>query len=71
MTVETLILAAVLALAIHTVRSHHQVIRGVWREATWYERLALLLCLAPIPGPVDEIAGLLVVRRVIARRGRR
>ena len=68
MSVETLILAAVLALAIHTVRSHHQLVRGVWREAAWYERLALLLCLAPVPGPFDELAGFLVVRRVVRRR---
>lgn len=70
MTIETIILAAVITAAIWTVRSHWRLIAGVWHEARWYERVALLACLAPIPGPVDEIAGLLVIRRVMARRRR-
>lgn len=40
---------------------------GAWREARWWERALLGVALLPIPGPLDELAGLLVLRR-IARR---
>lgn len=68
MSVETLLLAAVIAAAIHLARRQTPQIRSVWHEARWYERAGLLALLLPIPGPVDEIVGVLVIRRVIARR---
>ncbi len=51
--------------------SHGETVRRrlirAWREARWWERAALGFALLPIPGPVDELVGLLVLRR-IARR---
>jgi hypothetical protein len=70
MTIETLILAALIGVAIHTVRAHHRLVRQAWHEARWYERIGLLLALLPIPGPVDELVGLLIVRRVVKRGAR-
>lgn len=69
MTIETLILATVLALAIWTVRSHGRLIAGVWHESKWWEKLLLCLALLPVPGPLEEVVGVLVIRRVIRRRG--
>lgn len=44
-----------------------QRLTAAWHEARWWERAVLVLALAPIPGPLDELAGLVVLRR-IARR---
>jgi hypothetical protein len=71
MSAETLILAVAIATAIHLARTRRELIAGVWQEARWYERLGLLAALLPIPGPVDELVGALVIRRVLARRGGR
>jgi hypothetical protein len=68
MTATTLILAGVIASTIWLVRSRWTLLAGAWRAARWWERGLLLLALAPIPGPVDELLGVLVLRRVIARR---
>lgn len=64
----TLLLTISIAFALYSLR-HRGVgkLRGAWRSAKWWEKLVLLLALAPIPGPFDELAGLLVLRR-IARR---
>jgi len=43
----------------------------VWRSARWWERCLLIVALLPIPGPVDELAGLLVAGRVAVRAQRR
>jgi len=67
--IETVALSALIAGALSIIRSHARLISGVWAQARWYERAALCLALAPIPGPVDELLGVLVIRRVIARRG--
>jgi hypothetical protein len=45
-------------------------VRAVWGSATRWERLALVVALLPIPGPLDELLGLLVARRVAARIAR-
>jgi len=68
MTVETLILAAAIALAVWVVRHRSRSLADVWRQARWWERCVLVLALAPVPGPLDELLGLLVIRRVAARR---
>lgn len=65
--IETLILAAVIALAMWVVRHRSGTLADVWRSARWWERCVLVVALLPIPGPLDEIAGLLVARRVAAR----
>ena len=67
--IETVILAAVIASVLHVVKARHGAIRGVWRDAAWWERAVLLLALAPVPGPFEELAGLLVARRVMRRMG--
>ena len=69
MTLETLILAAVIAAGLYVVRTHAALIRAVWQEARWWERALLAVALLPIPGPVDEILGVLVIRRIVRRRG--
>ena len=66
--ITTLTMAAPIALSIHVARSSTRQARGIWSDATTLERLGLLLLLLPIPGPLDEIVGLLVVRRVTRRR---
>jgi hypothetical protein len=67
--IETLTLTALLAAAMLLVRSHWRVVSGAWRGAHWWERALLCAALAPIPGPVDELVGVLVVRRVVRRIG--
>jgi hypothetical protein len=52
------------------VRSAYDQVRSVWSDATRIEKAALLLFFVPIPGPVDEIIALLVVRRIVRRRSR-
>lgn len=71
MTIETLILATVILAALLLIRAHLPLVKQVWRHARWYEKAVLLACLLPIPGPVDEICGGLIVRRVIRRGGGR
>lgn len=67
MTVYAAILATLIALALWVARRHWRQIAGLWREARWWERVLLLVALAPVPGPFEEIAGLLVARRVALR----
>jgi hypothetical protein len=55
--IETVLLAAAIAGVLLLVRAHAGLIRGVWREARWYEKAALVVALLPIPGPVDELVG--------------
>lgn len=69
MTVETVLLAALFTGALLLVRAHLPLIKSVWCEARWWEKAALVVALLPIPGPVDELVGVLVVRRVVRRRG--
>lgn len=65
---ETVILSAALAAAIHIWRlGLHRHAATAWRHATWLERLALVVAFAPLPGPLDELLGLLIVRRVLRR----
>lgn len=45
-------------------------VRAVWGAARPWERVALVVALLPVPGPLDEMLGLLVARRVAARRAR-
>jgi hypothetical protein len=45
-------------------------VRAVWGSARPWERVALVVALLPIPGPLDELLGLLVARRVAARIAR-
>jgi hypothetical protein len=64
---ETLILVAVIAPVVWLARTRCHLVAGVWREARWWERCLLIAALLPIPGPVDELAGLMVARRVAVR----
>jgi hypothetical protein len=68
--IETALLTISIAFAIHTIRRGRRQARQVWRAARWYERLGLVLLFVPIPGPLDEIIALLVIRRVLARMAR-
>jgi hypothetical protein len=68
MLLETIILTAVITAAAFLALSRWPLVAGVWRRARWWERLLLVGALAPIPGPLDELVGLLALRR-IARRG--
>jgi len=45
-------------------------IGAVWGSARPWERAVLVVALLPIPGPLDELLGLLVARRVAARIAR-
>jgi hypothetical protein len=45
-------------------------IGAVWGAARPWERVALVVALLPIPGPLDELLGLYVARRVAARVAR-
>jgi hypothetical protein len=65
--IETLILACLLATALWLARSRRRLLADVWRSARWWERCLLVAALLPIPGPVDELAGALVLRRVRRR----
>jgi hypothetical protein len=65
--VTTLILAAVIALAVWVARHRSRTLSHLWGQARWWERCVLVLALAPVPGPLDELVGLLVARRVAAR----
>jgi hypothetical protein len=65
--IGTLLLTGALCAAIYVTRAHAGLVRSAWRSARWYERCALLACLLPIPGPFDEIAGALLLRRIAAR----
>jgi hypothetical protein len=69
-TPETLQLAALIATALWLVRSRWSLIGHAWANARSWERAVLVLALLPIPDPLDELAGLLVARRV-AERARR
>lgn len=71
MTPETVLLAGMLAAGLWLVRSRQRVLADVWRSARWWERAVLVFALLPIPGPADELAGLLVARRIAARVGPR
>jgi len=64
---EPIILAILITSATLLVRARWRLVVHVWRGARWWERLLLVLALAPVPGPVDELIGLAVLRR-IARR---
>ena len=68
MLLETLILTAAITAAALLVRGCWPLVAGVWQRACWWERLVLVVALAPIPGPLDELVGLLALRR-IGRRG--
>lgn len=68
MSVYVVILAVPIALALWAARRHWREIAGLWREAAWWERGVLLVALAPIPGPFEEMAGIVVARRVASRR---
>ncbi len=63
----TLILAALIAPCVWVARHRQRMLADVWQAARPWERVVLVLALAPIPGPLEEIAGLLVARRVAAR----
>lgn len=62
--IETGIIAAAITAAIYTVRANAGAVAAAWGQARWYQRCILLICLLPIPGPVDEIVALLVIRRI-------
>ena len=64
----TLLIALPIAVGIYNIRHGFPSLLGAWREARWYERIGLCLLIVPIPGPVDEIVALLVMRRVLRRR---
>lgn len=64
----TLVLSAIITGGLYTIRSRSHLLLSVWREASWWEKAILCLAIAPIPGPVDELAGVIVVRRIVARR---
>jgi hypothetical protein len=42
-------------------------LRAVWGAARPWERVALVFALLPVPGPLDELVGLLVARGIAAR----
>jgi len=44
-----------------------------WKHATWYEKIGLVIfCFGwLIPGPLDEMLGLLLVRRILLRAKRK
>lgn len=47
-------------------------VKQAWAHATWYEKIGLIICfILPIPGPIDELLGLLLVRRIIKRARRK
>jgi len=64
---EMSLLTAVLAAGMLLLRSRSRRIADVWRRAHGWERVLLVVAFAPIPGPLDELAGLVILRR-IARR---
>ena len=68
MLLETLFLTAAITTPALLVRGRWPLVAGVWHRARWWERLLLVVALAPIPGPLDELVGLLALRR-IGRRG--
>lgn len=63
----TLWLAGSIALALYCWRRRSLSIGHAWQQAKWWERAVLVIACLPIPGPFDELAGLLILRR-IARR---
>jgi hypothetical protein len=66
----TLVLASLIALAVWVVRHRSRMLAEVWQAARWWERAVLLLALAPVPGPFEELAGVLVARKVADRVAR-
>lgn len=64
----TLILATIITGMLYMIRSRSHLLLSVWREASWWEKTILCLAVLPIPGPIDELAGVIVVRRIVARR---
>jgi hypothetical protein len=68
--IETVVLATILGTAMWLVRSRWHVVADVWRSACWWERCVLLVACAPVPGPLEEMAGLIVARRVAGRARR-
>lgn len=67
MMVETLILAALIAPCVWVARHRQRMLADVWQAARPWERVLLIFAALPIPGPLDELLGLLVIRRVAAR----
>lgn len=45
-------------------------VQALWGAAGPWERVALVVALLPVPGPLDELLGLVVARRVAARIAR-
>jgi hypothetical protein len=65
--IETIIMSIVIAVVLLLMRARWPLVARGWRAARWWERLLLILALAPIPGPVDELLGLAVLRRIVRR----
>jgi hypothetical protein len=65
--VTTLVLASVIAPGVWVVRHRSRMLADVWQAARPWERCVLLVALAPVPGPFEELIGLFVARRVAAR----
>lgn len=44
-------------------------VKQAWAHATWYEKIGLVIfCFGwLIPGPLDELLGLLLIRRILKR----
>jgi hypothetical protein len=64
----TFVLTALIASSLYLVRSRSSLLVSLWREASWWEKAILCLAVMPIPGPIDEVAGVVVARRVMKRR---
>jgi hypothetical protein len=69
--VFTIMLALPIALAIYSWRRSARVgVRNIWAEAHTWEKLCLVLAFCPIPGPIDELVGALVISRILRRSAR-
>lgn len=67
MIIELLLQVTVISLCLHQVRARGGIVRRCWDAAAWWEKLGLALMLLPVPGPIDEIIGVLVIRRIMRR----
>lgn len=65
--IETAILAALLAVVLYAWRRALHCGGRAWKGLRTWEKILLVLCLAPVPGPLDEIAGGWLIARGLRR----
>lgn len=68
--VETAIATVAIATFLTLWRRALGAARHVWHAATLWERVCIVLAFMPIPGPLDEILGAVVIARVSRRMAR-